>query len=79
MSDFECLPIGTAERLKKLEAEVERLRADAERLDFIEANPNMSLRHHRKRWAFVGLTSYEYDMHTTLREAIDAAIKEGQR
>jgi hypothetical protein len=26
MSDFECLPIGTAARLKELEAEVERLR-----------------------------------------------------
>ncbi len=27
MSDFECLPIGTAARLAELEAEVERLRA----------------------------------------------------
>jgi len=27
MSDFECLPIGTAARLTQLEAEVERLRA----------------------------------------------------
>ena len=30
MSDFECLPIGTAARLTQLEAEVERLRAQRE-------------------------------------------------
>ncbi len=33
MSDFECLPIGTAARLKKLEAEVERLRSEANLLE----------------------------------------------
>ncbi len=32
MSDFECLPIGTAARLAELEAEVERLRALLQRI-----------------------------------------------
>ena len=47
---------------------------DAARLEFIERHPEMSLRHHKGRWAFLGFTNYEYDLHQSLREAIDAAM-----
>lgn len=47
---------------------------DAARLDFIERHPEMSLRHRKGRWAFLGFTNYEYDLHQSLREAIDAAV-----
>jgi hypothetical protein len=48
---------------------------DAARLDFVEANPHMFLRRHKKHWSFIGFTNYEYDVHKTVREAIDAAIE----
>ncbi|WP_443115449.1 hypothetical protein [Herbaspirillum seropedicae] len=43
------------------------------RLDFIEANPQLSLRFHKKRWALIGMTNYEYEVFKNLRDAIDAA------
>lgn len=46
---------------------------DAARLDFIEANPNLRLNYRKKHWSLVGMTSYEYEVFKTLREAIDAA------
>lgn len=49
---------------------------DTARFNFIEANPTKSLRYHKKRWAFVGLTSYEYETYSTAREAIDAVMGE---
>ena len=36
MSDFECLPVGTAARLAELEAEVERLREFEDRAERAE-------------------------------------------
>ena len=52
---------------------------DAARLDFIERHPEMSLRHRKGRWAFLGFTNYEYDLHQSLREAIDAAMTDAAR
>ena len=49
---------------------------DAARLDFIERHPEMSLRHRKGRWAFLGFTNYEYDLHQSLRDAVDAAMLE---
>ena len=71
MSDFECLPIGTAARLAQLEAEVERLRAllsEASRLI--------------DRWASnygTGPTHLPPAGIVDLQERIDAALNEGQR
>jgi len=45
---------------------------DTERLDFIETNPNLRLTYHKKRWALIGMTGYEYEVFKTAREAIDA-------
>lgn len=59
-----------------LTAEVEALRADAERINFIEANPNKRLCFRKGYWSMQGLTSYEYPVFKTLREAIDFAMKE---
>ena len=50
---------------------------DAARLDFIERHPEMSLRHRKGRWAFLGFTNYEYDLHQSLRDAVDAAMNKG--
>jgi hypothetical protein len=61
---------------RELLAEVERMRVDAERLNFIQANPKLRLCNYKRRWALVGLTNYEYDTFKTVREAIDAAIGE---
>ena len=56
-------------------AELAEARKDAERLSFIEANKDRTLRHHKRYWSFVGLTNYEFKVHKTLREAIDAAMR----
>ena len=50
---------------------------DAALLDFIAQHPEMSLRHRKGKWAFVGFTNYEYEMLPSLREAIRAARKQG--
>ena len=47
---------------------------DTARLDFMQSHPEMSLRHRKRRWAFVGFTNYEYPTFPSIREAIDAAI-----
>ncbi len=47
---------------------------DTNLLNFIEENPQLSLRFHKKRWAFVGMTNYECDVFKTAREAIAAAM-----
>ena len=57
-------------------AQADSVLEDAARLDFIERHPEMSLRHRKGRWAFLGFTNYEYDLHQSLREAIDAAMLE---
>ena len=61
------------EHTGELAAKVKALEADAARLDFVEANGDKFPRYRKKRWAFIGLTSYEYETHATVREAIDAA------
>jgi hypothetical protein len=48
---------------------------DKDRLDFIEAHPEMSLRKHKKHWSFVGFTNYEYSVFTDVRGAIDNAMR----
>lgn len=47
---------------------------DTERLDFIEKNPNLPLRHYKQHWSMIGFSSYEYGVFKTAREAIDDAI-----
>lgn len=47
---------------------------DTERLDFIEANPEMRLSKHKGYWSLQSFTNYAYDVFKTLREAIDAKI-----
>lgn len=47
---------------------------DTARLDFMQSQPEMSLRYRKRRWAFVGFTNYEYPTFPNTREAIDAAI-----
>ena len=82
-----CLLQDCAEMIRGQHAEIESLREraaarapaesvrrDAERLDFIERHPEMSLRHHKGEWAFLDFTNYEYDLHPSLRAAIDAAM-----
>lgn len=48
--------------------------SDTKRLDFIEANTDLQLKLHKRRWSFVGFTNYEFEVHKTARAAIDAAI-----
>lgn len=48
---------------------------DTDRLNFIERHPEKFLRHHKKKWSFIGMTSYPYQVFGKLREAIDHAIK----
>ena len=60
------------------EEEYNDLLADRERLNFIEAHPEMNLRKHKKHWSFIGFTNYEYDVFKTLREAIDNARKQSE-
>ena len=55
-------------------APAESVGRDAERLDFVERHPEMNLRHRKGKWAFLGFTNYEYVLHQSLREAIDAAL-----
>ena len=52
---------------------------DRELLDFVAAHPEMTLRHHKRRWSFVGFKNYEYDAFKTPREAIAAAILQSQK
>ena len=52
---------------------------DTERLDYMQAHPEKFIRYHKGKWAFLGFTNYEFDMHPTLREAIDAAVKTTKR
>ena len=64
----------TVDADRAVRATADSVLEDAARLDFIERHPEMSLRHHKGRWAFLGFTNYEYDLHQSLREAIDAAM-----
>lgn len=67
-------------REAELDAEVERLRKDAARLDFIEANAEgRLLRKYKKKWSFEPVCSnYEYEVFPSLREALDAAMEAKQ-
>lgn len=59
-----------------LQAECEKLRKDAERLDFIAQHPGW-LRSHKGRWGCVSpFTNYSYPVFKTPRDAIDAAMQE---
>jgi hypothetical protein len=60
----------------RLKAEVERLRKDAKRLNWLESHPSYQVRKHKKRWSCVEFTNYEYETFPTMREAIDSAMKE---
>ncbi len=51
---------------------------DTAMLDFIEAHPEKWVRHHKGRWALVGSTSYPFETHKTLREAIRHAVTEAK-
>ncbi len=78
MSDFECLPIGTAARLTQLEAEVERLRdscaAKADRIDKLGETVE------RLRAALSEIIRYAKGIHDThLEELVRDFLKEGQR
>ena len=58
-----------------LQAECEKLRKDAERLDFIAQHPGW-LRSHKGRWGCVSpFTNYSYPVFKTPRDAIDAAMQ----
>jgi|SRR5690606_1290397 len=64
------------EQVDALQAECERLRKDAERLDFIAQHPGW-LRSHKGRWGCVSpFTNYSYPVFKTPRDAIDAAMEE---
>ena len=52
--------------------------ADRRRLDFIQANPKLTLRHHKRHWSLAGITNYEYSVFKTVREAIDHAMNGGK-
>lgn len=47
---------------------------DTALLDFIEQHPEMFLRHRNGRWAFAGITNYEFELMPTLRDALRAAL-----
>ena len=62
----------------KLRAKVESLRADKTRLDWLENQTGFQLDNARKKskWACrKAATNYEYELFTTARSAIDAAMK----
>ena len=62
--------------IERLRAEVEELRKDAERLDFVEKNPHIALKWHRKcKWWMDTSINYEKDCFATARQAIDAAMQ----
>lgn len=66
--------------LAAVTAERDELKADAERMDFIESHPNW-LAKHKKHWHCVmPSTNYEYPVFATARAAIDATMsaKEGE-
>lgn len=64
--------------LRQLIEENDALREDTARLDFVEANPQKNLRKIKRNWSFMGFTNYEYEVFSTVREAIDAARKESK-
>lgn len=49
---------------------------DTARLDYMQAHPEKFIRYRKGKWTFLGFTNYEFDMHQTLREAIDASARE---
>jgi len=50
---------------------------DGKRLDWIQAHPSCRIEHRKRGYAVLsGFTNYEYELHQTLREAIDAAMEE---
>lgn len=48
--------------------------SDKDRLDFIQANPILTLRHYKKHWSMRVFSNHEYNVFKTVREAIDDAI-----
>ena len=48
--------------------------SDTDRINFIEAHPEMRLNKHKGHWSLQGFTNYAYDVFKTLREAIDSQI-----
>ena len=91
MSDFECLPVGTAARLAKLEAEVERLREelhpvverlreDAERYRWLRDGGADKSNIGVYEWIETyGQQRRVWLARQELDDAIDEARKEGQR
>ena len=65
-----------AKEIEQLKKERDALKADAERLNYLQANPGKVLRCHKNRWSLVALTSYPYPVFKTIREAIDAAMEQ---
>jgi len=76
--DVRCMT-GLSEFLRVVAARVQAASVleDAARLDFIERHPEMSLRHRKGKWAFLGFTNYEYEMLPSLRASVDATRKQG--
>lgn len=75
------LPFGAALAISHLCNEYERLtaelaacRADSERINFIEKNPDLRLSCHKKRWEMRGMKSDEYFVFKKVRSAIDDAM-----
>jgi len=57
-----------------LRAKVESLAADAERINFMQANPHMYFNVNKAgtRWRFGHFSNYPQECYPTLREALDA-------
>lgn len=47
---------------------------DKDRIDWLEANPEFYILYKKKKWSIAPLTSHEFNIYKTLREAIDAAM-----
>ena len=71
-----CRPC--AEAMHSAASNVQPKGLDTARLDFIQANPTLTLRHHKRHWSLVGFTNYEYRVFKTVREAIDHAMNGGK-
>lgn len=64
--------MDTAKKIEDLLIELRTLRADKERLDWLE-KANGFYRRHDQQWSVVGAYVGEFGLQTTLRAAIDAA------
>jgi len=64
----------------RLRAALAEAQKDAARLDFLTERPDLTLRtQRRKRWLCYCLTNYDIGTFDTPREAIDAAMQEGEQ